>query len=347
VKIVFGAIFDLSCSFTVNDSPSLILQSSLKEPSVSFHLSFLKGNQPNQSHQNKQQTMVFRTLGMNETKRNLNKQLRKAAGLLHRRITPELEKNLDTVRYSIPPLEFSQFNLSVDTTEGFQEEVDSSTASISNSESTLTTVSTNPSSLHLSENGVVDQPFVSQTTTTMQGEGKQALGQKIAAVFQKVKARFWRNKPVEKPCSIEDYTGRCQWDVILQIENATIIEILRLALTKRHEAYRELPMKVVRTARGSYHLVFVVKVRNPVSHIIEGWIVKIPGHGTPDRWTADDEYMLTQEVETMRLITTYTDVPAAVVVDHSHYGTKLCKIHRSPVFLTPRSSVFHIGKGPF
>jgi hypothetical protein len=30
-----------------------------------------------------------------------------------------------------------------------------------------------------------------------------------------------------------------------------------------------------------------------------------------------------------------------------HYGTKLCKIHRSPVFLTPRSSVFYTGKGPF
>jgi hypothetical protein len=139
---------------------------------------------------------------------------------------------------------------------------------------------------------------------------KYAIGQKIAAVFQKFKT------PVEEPCRSEDYTDRCQWDIIHQIEEMTLIEILRLALAKRHEAYRELPMKVVSTAQGSCHLVFMVKVRNPVSHKIEGWVVKIPGHGTPDRWTADDEYMLTQEFETMRLITTYTDVPAALVVDH-------------------------------
>ncbi|KAF2627632.1 hypothetical protein BU25DRAFT_458519 [Macroventuria anomochaeta] len=43
---------------------------------------------------------------------------------------------------------------------------------------------------------------------------------------------------------------------------------------------------------------------NPISNKLEGWIVNIPGHGTLNRWTTDDEYMLTQEVETVRLITT-------------------------------------------
>lgn len=168
---MFGAIINISCSFTVVDDPSLILQASFTEPSISFYSSFLKGNQTTQTHQNKQQTMVF---CMDKTKYNLNKQLRKAAGLIHRRVTPELESKLETVQYSIPPLEFSQVNLSVDTTELSQGEADSSTAStsISNSESTLMTVSTNPSSLHQPENGVVDQPFVSQTTTTMDGKGK-------------------------------------------------------------------------------------------------------------------------------------------------------------------------------
>ncbi|KAF1356081.1 hypothetical protein EJ07DRAFT_130265 [Lizonia empirigonia] len=50
---------------------------------------------------------------------------------------------------------------------------------------------------------------------------------------------------------------------------------------------------------------------------LEGWVVKIPGHGTPDRWTAEDEHMLVQEVETMRLINLHTDVPSPWVVDYS------------------------------
>lgn len=76
-------------------------------------------------------------------------------------------------------------------------------------------------------------------------------------------------------------------------------------------------MKIISTAQGSYHQVFIMKTFSPTSHQMEGWVVKIPGHGTPDRWTSDDEYMLTQEVETMRLITTYTEVPASFVVDYS------------------------------
>lgn len=155
----------------------------------------------------------------------------------------------------------------------------------------------------------------------MQVKQKEAPHQKLISALYKLKNQFWPRNAGRKFAALpEKYvncTDRCQWDIIVKIQAEKIIDILRLALSKRNTAYRELPMKVVSTAQGSFHLVFIVKVRNPVSRKIEGWVVKIPGHGTPDRWTADDEYMLTREVETMRLITTYTDVPAAWVEDHS------------------------------
>lgn len=149
--------------------------------------------------------------------------------------------------------------------------------------------------------------------------------QKIAEVLNKLKAHVWPWSTASSiPASLtveseeDDHDpDRCQWDIITKIERATIIELLRTSLSKIHKGYRDAAMKVVSTAQGSYHLVFMVKTFCPVSNELEGWVVKIPGHGTPDRWTADDEYMLKQEYETMQLITAYTEVPASCPVDYS------------------------------
>ncbi|KAJ4375470.1 hypothetical protein N0V86_007001 [Didymella sp. IMI 355093] len=157
---------------------------------------------------------------------------------------------------------------------------------------------------------------------TMADNEKKALRHKVLEVLNKLRIPFWPRKaatpknPAE-PVKQKDCTDRCQWDVIEKIEPDMILQILRSALIKRHKGYQDKPMKIAKTAQGSYHQVYVVKTFNPHSHQMEGWVIKIPGHGTPDRWTADDEYMLKQEYETMRLITAYTNVPAPFPIDYS------------------------------
>jgi hypothetical protein len=151
---------------------------------------------------------------------------------------------------------------------------------------------------------------------------KKASRHKVLGAFNKLKILFWPRKAAKpeiaaEPVEQKDCTDRCQWDVIEKIEPNMILQILRSALIKRHKGYQDKPMKIVKTAQGSYHQVYMVKTFSPRSHQMEGWVVKIPGHGTPDRWTADDEYMLKQEYETMRLITAYTNVPAPFPIDYS------------------------------
>lgn len=151
--------------------------------------------------------------------------------------------------------------------------------------------------------------------------------QKFLGIFHKLKAKIWalchakasRTEAKEEEQE-EDLSDRCQWDIITKIEPTTIIDVLRSVLTTSTyggSQYRDTKMKVYSTAQGSYHLVFMVKVINPYKPKLEDWVVKIPGHGTPDRWTAEDEYMLKQEVQTMDLITMFTDVPAPLVFGHS------------------------------
>ncbi|KAF3032030.1 hypothetical protein E8E12_002473 [Didymella heteroderae] len=302
-----------------------------------------------------------------KTKQKLNRQCRKTAGVLHRRTEKNTTNANNTAGFTTPPLDFSQEDLSVTTTEAFESaqsiavvesttptcpdilgsselvhertaidiaptipysasvsfepitpqngpQADSSTGSVSSLETALTVYSaataTKPE----------DQLIV--RASGMADKQKKASRHKVLEALNKLKIPFWPWKaPTQKAAAQaveqKDCTDRCQWDIIEKIEPDTILQILRSALVELDDGYAVKPMRIVKIARGSYHKVYIVKTFNPRSQMMEGWFVKIPGHGTPDRWTADDEYMLKQEYETMRLLITYTEVPAPFPIDYS------------------------------
>lgn len=165
---------------------------------------------------------------------------------------------------------------------------------------------------------------------TMVNQESKSQQQKMACVLQKLKDKLWpwnhatedssvKLDTVEETVedAIEDCADRCQWDVIKQIEHTTVIDLMRAALTRYSYRYRGAPIDVLSTVEGSFHLVFKVKTFEPGTTDLEGWIVKVPGHGTPDRWTPEDEHMLHKEVETMRLIGDTTEIPIAYPIAYS------------------------------
>jgi hypothetical protein len=328
-------------------------------------------------------------------KQKINRQCNKTAGVLHRRAdTKAADANSTAADFTIPPLEFSQEDLSV-ITEGALETTrhpvaqttpvcadvpepctlvheptatgiasplpscasassesiptskgalaDSSTDSASSPETDLTVYSA--ATATKSEDQLVseqvaepaelagpprtDTPIYSDSVsisttpaTVMVEKQKKVLRHKMIEALNKLKIPFWPwkaaiPKTTAEPVVEENYADRCQWDVIEKIEHETILQVLRSALVKKNKGYEVQPMKIVKTAQGSYHQVYIAKTFNPRSHKMEGWVVKVPGHGTPDRWTAEDEYMLKQEYETTRLIVTYTEVPAPFPIDYS------------------------------
>jgi hypothetical protein len=46
-------------------------------------------------------------------------------------------------------------------------------------------------------------------------------------------------------------------------------------------------------------------------------VLKTPGHGTPERWTAEDEHMLTREVETLEVSACCTNIPSPRTIAYS------------------------------
>ncbi|KAH6643032.1 hypothetical protein C7974DRAFT_115172 [Boeremia exigua] len=158
-----------------------------------------------------------------------------------------------------------------------------------------------------------------QTTKTPDKE-KKAPRQKLAEAVSKFTARLWDRNPVQIPDTVDEkqqYTSPCQWDIIDKIEPETIVAVVRSALVKRNCAYSKARMFFLFYNRSEFNKSFVVQTRNPDSHKLECWAVKIPGCGTPDVWNAEYAQLLTQEVQTLGLIATYANVPAPVVIDHS------------------------------
>lgn len=153
-----------------------------------------------------------------------------------------------------------------------------------------------------------DRPLPPRKMTSKDVKARQ---HKIAGVLQKLKIKLWRRKKLQGSGIFE----RCQWDIVTKIDRSVIAEIVRRAVVR--QGYRNPGIRVMGTAKGSYHYVFKVKTLSVANNKIMGWVVKIPGHGTPDRWTKEDEHMLIQEVETLRLLTDHTKVPSPEVIGHS------------------------------
>lgn len=126
---------------------------------------------------------------------------------------------------------------------------------------------------------------IAPATVVLTEKQKKASRYKMIKVLNKLKIpfRFWKvatSNIVAEPVVEENYAGRYQWDVIEKITFVTILNVLRSVLVKTDDCYEIQPMKVVKTAQGSYHQVYIVKTFNLYSHEMEGWVVKTPGHGT-------------------------------------------------------------------
>lgn len=137
-------------------------------------------------------------------------------------------------------------------------------------------------------------------------------------MLQKLATKVWPWHRAKKsnPDSDEDgYLERCQWDIITKVDHASIIEIVRKAVHR--QGHRNPAVQIYDTAQGTYHYVIKVKTFSSSSKKLMGWVVKIPGHGTPDRWTKEDEHMLKREAETLELLSEHTKVPSPEVIGYS------------------------------
>ncbi|KAJ4337327.1 hypothetical protein N0V95_008376 [Ascochyta clinopodiicola] len=168
----------------------------------------------------------------------------------------------------------------------------------------------------------------SQASSTTADKNPKAGQQRLAQVLHKLKAKLWpwhrgEGSSIDAPKEQEeeeeeekDLSDRCQWDVITKIQPIKIKQLVRRALSR--QGYDEKsPLIITSYETGSYHFVVKLKTLHPYTQKAVGWVVKIPGHGTPERWTGEDKYMLTREVETLRLLTMQTEIPSPWVVDYS------------------------------
>lgn len=116
---------------------------------------------------------------------------------------------------------------------------------------------------------------------------------------------------IEEENEKED-NDRCQWDVINRIP-LEAYEKLFLSLPIAANTRRVIVSDVT---SGAYHFVVFMKVLSN-SGVIKEYVIKVPGHGTPDRWTEEDEYMLNREVETVQLVRANTSIPVPEIIDFS------------------------------
>ena len=141
---------------------------------------------------------------------------------------------------------------------------------------------------------------------------------KVPHVLKKLAAKFWpwrRVKKSETELDEDGYLERCQWDIITKVDHSAIEEIVRKAVHR--QGHRNPAVHIYDTAQGTYHSVIKVKSLSSVSKKLMGWVVKIPGHGTPDRWTKEDEHMLKREAETLELLSEHTKLPSPEVIGYS------------------------------
>jgi serine/threonine protein kinase len=73
---------------------------------------------------------------------------------------------------------------------------------------------------------------------------------------------------------------------------------------------------VVDVAFDTYHFVAFLRALNK-ANVVEKFIIKVPGHGTPDRWCEADEYILIREAETMKHLYRNTGLPVPEILDYA------------------------------
>ncbi|KAH7086242.1 kinase-like domain-containing protein [Paraphoma chrysanthemicola] len=113
--------------------------------------------------------------------------------------------------------------------------------------------------------------------------------------------------------SQQDDEDRCQWDIIRSIDN-TILK--KLLLESLPVGRKKAAARIRGKSGGSYHHVVYLDAMD-IRAKKEDFVIKIPGHGTPDRWIPEDEYMLVREAETMRYLFNNTSIPVPEIIAYS------------------------------
>lgn len=67
---------------------------------------------------------------------------------------------------------------------------------------------------------------------------------------------------------------------------------------------------------GAYHHVVFLDAMDRKAKK-EDFVIKIPGHGTSDRWRPEDEYMLLREADTMQYLWRNTTIPVPEIIAYS------------------------------
>ena len=174
-----------------------------------------------------------------------------------------------------------------------------------------------------------EMPYESHIATRPSTERKKSKRQKVVGVLEKLKDKMGRKRHTTPPLkaansgycpgyvhrAVEELPeddieeDRCQWKVIQDIPTHAYKDLL-LSLPF---AQNMLDAYIYNSARGAYHYAVFIKTVNSKGKI-EEFVVKLPGHGTPDRWTPEDEYMLDREAETMQLVHSRTNIPVPEVM---------------------------------
>jgi hypothetical protein len=126
--------------------------------------------------------------------------------------------------------------------------------------------------------------------------------------------------------SDEDQNGRAQWDIMHCIPMSAFKALLLRSLP---EERKKLGARTLGVSSGTYHYVVFLDAmgksfpgdehafKTPCGLTIENVVIKVPAHGTHKRWCAKDEYMMTQEAETMKYLFHNTTLPVPQVFAYS------------------------------
>ncbi|KAH7079935.1 hypothetical protein BKA63DRAFT_385309, partial [Paraphoma chrysanthemicola] len=106
---------------------------------------------------------------------------------------------------------------------------------------------------------------------------------------------------------------RCQWGIIRSISNAVLKNLLLESLPAGR---KKVAARIRGKSGGAYHHVVYLDAMD-IRAKKEDFVIKIPGHGTPDRWGPEEEYMLVREAETMRYLFNNTTIPVPEIIAYS------------------------------
>jgi aminoglycoside phosphotransferase (APT) family kinase protein len=109
----------------------------------------------------------------------------------------------------------------------------------------------------------------------------------------------------------DDEYPRCDFKTIAAISDFKLQNLVRSCCSSVQDMDA---FHVVHRTRGSWNFAAMVNLIQD-GHIVQEYVVRVPGHGTPEHWTSQDGYMLEREVQLINYIRMNTTVPVSEILD--------------------------------